>query len=239
MMAEPDDDVGIWPLRIACFAVGLFVLGPLGAHLDVLPPFAGFLAFVAGGAIGLLNSIAGLVVFRRGARVRGILIMAASEIPALVLIYSSVSGLGKPLINDITTDLVEPPNLIAAQDRPGNRGRDMVYPESFKDQIRAGYSDLKPLHLDEPPDEVFARAVKLAQSHPDWDINYVNGSNRTFEGAATSWLFRFQDDFVVRVRPDGKGSVVDMRSKSRDGQGDLGKNAERIRSFLTELAKAR
>jgi uncharacterized protein (DUF1499 family) len=28
-----------------------------------------------------------------------------------------------------------------------------------------------------------------------------------------------------------------MRSKSRDGKGDLGANAERIRAFLSELSK--
>jgi uncharacterized protein (DUF1499 family) len=230
---------GLWPLRVACFAAGACVLGPAAAHFGIAPPFWGFLAFVAGGVIGLSNSIAGLLVFRRGARGRGVLIMLMSELPALALVYSSVEGVGAPLINDITTDLVEPPNLIAAQDRPGNRGRDMVYPEAFKPQVRAAYGDLAPLHLAEPPDAVFARAIRLAQARPDWEVTYVNGSARTFEGVATSRLFRFRDDFVVRVRPDGEGSVVDMRSKSRDGQGDLGKNAARIRAFLADLARPR
>jgi uncharacterized protein (DUF1499 family) len=44
--------------------------------------------------------------------------------------------------------------------------------------------------------------------------------------------FRFVDDFTVRVRPSGSGSEIDVRSKSRDGQGDLGTNARRIRKFL-------
>jgi uncharacterized protein (DUF1499 family) len=37
------------------------------------------------------------------------------------------------------------------------------------------------------------------------------------------------------VRPADGGSVVDVRSKSRDGQGDLGANARRIRAFRTAL----
>ena len=41
-------------------------------------------------------------------------------------------------------------------------------------------------------------------------------------------LFRFVDDVVIRVRPRGAGSVVDLRSNSRVGGGDLGANAERI-----------
>jgi len=59
------------------------------------------------------------------------------------------------------------------------------------------------------------------------------------EAVATSRLFGFQDDIVVRVRPEGEGgSRVDVRSKSRDGKGDRGVNAARIRSFMAELARA-
>ncbi|MBW2399988.1 MAG: DUF1499 domain-containing protein, partial [Deltaproteobacteria bacterium] len=43
------------------------------------------------------------------------------------------------------------------------------------------------------------------------------------------------DDIVVRVRRDGADSIVDVRSKSRDGRGDMGANAARIRLFRDEL----
>jgi uncharacterized protein (DUF1499 family) len=36
---------------------------------------------------------------------------------------------------------------------------------------------------------------------------------------------------VVRIRPRPGGSVLDVRSRSRVGQGDLGANAERIRKL--------
>ena len=184
----------------------------------------------------LLNSIAGVATFRRGARGRGAASIVLSAVPALLLIYGASRGFGKPAINDITTDLTEPPNLVYAQSQAANAGRDMVYPESFKEIVRAGYPDLKPLHLAEPPDAAFARAVRLAEQQPTWQVLFVNGTSRIFEGVATSDLFRFQDDFVLRVRPDGTGSVVDMRSKSRDGKGDLGTNEQRIRGFLSELS---
>jgi uncharacterized protein (DUF1499 family) len=229
--------VGRWPLRVAVTAAAMFVIGPAAAHFGIVPPLAGFVIFVLGGVIGLFNSIAGVVAFRRGARGRAVAIIALSELPALLLIYASARGFGKPSINDITTDLTEPPNLVYAQSQPGNDGRDMVYPESFKEIVRAAYPDLRPLHLAEPPDAAFARAVRLARQQPTWQVLYDNPTSRIFEGVATSDLFRFQDDFVVRVRADSKGSVVDMRSKSRDGKGDLGANAERIRAFLAELSK--
>jgi uncharacterized protein (DUF1499 family) len=58
---------------------------------------------------------------------------------------------------------------------------------------------------------------------------------------ATSRVFGFEDDVVIRVRPApaGSGSVIDVRSKSRDGKGDLGVNAERIRTFVARLAQER
>jgi uncharacterized protein (DUF1499 family) len=40
------------------------------------------------------------------------------------------------------------------------------------------------------------------------------------------------------VRPDGAGSVVDVRSKSRVGRGDLGANAKRIRKLRDQLKTA-
>jgi hypothetical protein len=224
-------------LRVAFSALAAFVLGPAAAHYGIVPPLAGFVAFVAGGVAGLFNAIAGLVTFMRGARARGLAVIALSEIPALVLIYVSASGLGKPAINDVSTDLSEPPTLVQAQTLPGNSGRDLVYPESFKEIVRGAYPDLQGLRLAEPPEAAFARAIRLAQQRPGWEITYVNGASRVFEGVATSDVFRFQDDFIVRVRPDGTGSIVDMRSKSRDGKGDLGVNADRIRAFLVDLAK--
>jgi uncharacterized protein (DUF1499 family) len=237
-MAEPQD-VGRWPLGIAMAAAAAFVIGPLAAHFGVVPPLGGFVVFVIAGVVGLFNSVAGVIAFRRGARQRALATIVLSEIPALVLIYASAGGLGKPAINDITTDLAEPPNLLYAQGQPGNAGRDMVYPEAFKEVVQSAYPDLKPLALAEPPDQAFARALLLAQQRPGWEVGFVNGTGRVFEGVATSAVFGFKDDFVVRVRPDGTGSVVDMRSKSRDGKGDLGANAERIRAFLRDLSAAK
>jgi uncharacterized protein (DUF1499 family) len=236
-MADPQD-VGRWPLRIAIALAATSVIGPLAAHLGVVPPLAGFVAFVVAGIVGLFLSVAGVVALRRGARRRGLTTIVLSEIPALALIYASAGGLGKPAINDITTDLDEPPNLLYAQGQPGNAGRDMVYPEAFKQVVQEAYPDLKPLRLAEPPDRAFERALRLAKQRPGWEVGFDNVTGRVFEGVVTSSIFGFKDDFVVRVRPDGTGSVVDMRSKSRDGKGDLGANAERIRAFLRDLSAA-
>ena len=41
----------------------------------------------------------------------------------------------------------------------------------------------------------------------------------------------------ITIAREGEQVVVDVRSKSRIGKGDLGANARRIRAFQTELAK--
>ncbi len=58
------------------------------------------------------------------------------------------------------------------------------------------------------------------------------------EATDTSRMFRFVDDIAVRIRPDGTGSRVDVRSKSREGKGDLGVNAARIRRLRDALGIA-
>jgi hypothetical protein len=55
------------------------------------------------------------------------------------------------------------------------------------------------------------------------------------EATDTTIWFGFKDDIVVRVTPIGAGSRIDVHSVSRLGQGDLGKNAARIRAYLQRL----
>ncbi|MEC7133345.1 MAG: DUF1499 domain-containing protein, partial [Pseudomonadota bacterium] len=43
------------------------------------------------------------------------------------------------------------------------------------------------------------------------------------------------DDVVIRLTAKSDDTLVDIRSKSRVGKSDLGKNAERIETFMAEL----
>jgi uncharacterized protein (DUF1499 family) len=49
-------------------------------------------------------------------------------------------------------------------------------------------------------------------------------------------LFGFVSDIAIRVRPAGIGARLDIRSKSRVGTTDFGRNARRIRAYLKTLA---
>jgi uncharacterized protein (DUF1499 family) len=76
-----------------------------------------------------------------------------------------------------------------------------------------------------------------AHTTPGWLIVYSDPATRTLEGLQLSNLFRFCDDFVIEVRPgpDGNSSLVEMRSRSRDGTGDFGVNYDRIKKFFAML----
>jgi uncharacterized protein (DUF1499 family) len=50
-------------------------------------------------------------------------------------------------------------------------------------------------------------------------------------------MFRFKDDVTITLSREGDGALVNVRSHSRVGKGDLGTNARRIRRFQVELAK--
>jgi uncharacterized protein (DUF1499 family) len=67
----------------------------------------------------------------------------------------------------------------------------------------------------------------------------VSPDDLRIEATATTRLFGFKDDIVVRIRPAPQGSRLDIRSVSRVGRSDLGVNAQRIRAYLAKLEELR
>jgi uncharacterized protein (DUF1499 family) len=207
------------------------------AALRVVPGMVGFVLFALGGLVCLVAAVAALIglVRGRGLRAGGIVALGA----AAVLVGSALRGAGVPRINDFTTDLADPPAFRHAATLAPNHGRSMAYPPEFAAEQRACCADLQPLRLAVPPTEAFASAQAVATSMPAWVVTVSDPGTGTIEAVATSRVFGFQDDVVIRVRPapDGVGSIVDVRSKSRDGKGDLGVNAERIRAFRARMGQ--
>jgi uncharacterized protein (DUF1499 family) len=224
----------MWATRLGIAAVVAFVVGPVLAHVRLVPAMVGFLVFDLGGLLGLIALVVGIIgAFRGGGASLGL----ALGLVVTVAFFAIASRGGKfPRINDITTDTTNPPQFVAASSIDANRGRDMKYPgATFAEQQRAGYPDLAPLQLPGPPDEVFKRVEAAARQMPTWQITRSDPAAHALEGVDTTRLFQFQDDFVIEVRPQDSGSVVQMRSKSRDGKGDIGANAARIKAFFAKL----
>jgi hypothetical protein len=130
--------------------------------------------------------------------------------------------------NDVTTDLDDPPAFTEARVGPMS--------EANRRSTRRYHADLTTLRLPAPPAEVFARAQAAAEGESSWTLSRVDADAGHIEGVARTQILGFCDDFVIRVRADGDGSAVDMRSRSRVGRNDLGANARRIRGFFGALA---
>jgi uncharacterized protein (DUF1499 family) len=223
-------------------ALGIFdaVLGPVLIHLGILRPFTGFLFFASGLLFGLLAIVLAPFAFyatRGGRRTgRGLVLLGFACGAALLLGVglSRQGASGLPRINDITTDLADPPTF---PNDPADMGRDMSYPAAFAPQVQQAYADLAPIHVSSDPAQALALADQTARGL-GWEVVSVEQGTGILYARDTSKLFMFVDDIVVRVRPaDGGGAVVDVRSKSRVGQGDLGANAARIRRFSEQLPR--
>jgi uncharacterized protein (DUF1499 family) len=241
------------PSRVATLAAALglaaavaFVLGPAAIQIGAVSPFVGFRIFGLGlllGVLALVCGTAGLWRTRAAAgrhgRRRAVVGMGLGlTIVAIVALAAGSAG-NVPVINDITTDPEDPPVFTAAQQIEANRGRDLGYPgDDVARQQREGYPDLAPIRVSDPPAAAFARAERAAAALK-WEITYRDPTTGVFEAVEVTRIFRFVDDIVVRVRisPGGNGSIVDVRSKSRDGRGDMGANAARIRAFRDALSR--
>ncbi len=228
----------------ACVA-GLLVgvSGPLHRYLGVDYGLAisllryGFYVAAAAMALGLAT----IVPTRPGDRRRGFL----SSLLALLIGVGAAWAPFKlfldarevPTINDITTDVADPPALVVtlqmrhgAANPPGYPGTDVAVLQ------RAAYPDIVPIMLAVPPAEAFKRVDRVAMAM-GWEVVARAPAEGRIEAIAATQWFGFRDDIVVRIRPDGTGSRIDIRSKSRVGRSDLGINARRIRAF-TERLKA-
>jgi len=223
---------------LGAIGLGCAVLGPLSAYSGLVSPLAGFGVMALGlllSIISLVTGIIALVTGGGGAAVRAML-PGLGVIGAIALVLTLGGGGGHPRINDITTDVEAPPRFVHAASIPANHGRDMSYPGAdFATQQREGYGEIAPLALAEAPAEAFARVQKAAHAMAGWEITREDAEAGALEGTQSSGLFRFVDDFVIEVRAAESGSLVHMRSKSRDGQGDLGVNAARISTFFAAL----
>lgn len=155
-----------------------------------------------------------------------------------------------PAIHDVTTNLEDMPQFTALKVREDNLENipdnddpalKAMDPENrWKALHRKGYADLRPIRVSWSVEETIRRAESVARAR-GWEIAKVDPKAGLLEATDTTLFFRFKDDVVLRARPyagaEG-GSEVDVRSISRVGGSDVGLNAERIRSFLTDLQKS-
>jgi uncharacterized protein (DUF1499 family) len=145
-----------------------------------------------------------------------------------------------PAIHDITTDTADPPALIAPlQARGAEHAATAAYGgPAIAAQQQKAYPDIAPLTLPLAPTKAFDLALTAARSMPRWRVTASDPASGRIEASQASFWFGFVDDIVIRVTAAANGSRIDIRSVSRQGRGDLGVNADRVRAYLGAL-KAR
>ena len=218
---------------IALLAGVCVFTGPVLAWLRVVPALVGFYMFMLGGLVAILTALSGLITAARG---RGFGFgRSVALLAAMVFVFTAFRAGNRSMINDYTTSLDDPPAFHHAGQLPGNEGRDLAYPKAFAETQRDCCADLHAAKIAAPPADAVQRAERVAAQMPHWTVTEVDRDNGTVEAVAESVVFGFKDDVVIRVRPDGTTSIVDVRSKSRDGKGDMGVNANRIRAYVSAL----
>lgn len=206
-------------------ALNMFIAVLAGAGMAVALALAAYVAIWRDGRMGVWSASVGLLL--------GLAIMAWPA--ALVPAYRSL-----PPIHDVTTDMVAPPAFVAlATTRAaGANGPDYAGPPLARQQQEA-YPDIRPVVVPRPVNEaweVLGETVKrlgwkVASETPPGGRGkpgYIEAVDRTL-------ILGFYDDVVVRVSGDARETRIDVRSASRYGEHDFGRNAQRIRRLFREF----
>lgn len=245
MFVRPTNPISHRLARIAFIlaTVGSIIVavsGPLHRYLglDIEAAIAvfryGFYLTVAGVALGLATILPARPGDRRRGSVAAFLAIVIGGAGAWVPLHWFLHAQQRPAINDITTDTTTPPPLVATAQLRRGASNPPAYRKENAALQRAAFPDIEPVLLAVPPAEAFKRVERLAMTL-GWDIVAQVPAEGRLEAVVTSPWFGFRDDVVVRVRPQGTGSRVDIRSKSRNGEADLGGNVDRVRTFLARL----
>jgi uncharacterized protein (DUF1499 family) len=238
----PLDTARLLTLVAAAVALAMVVFAGPGTRMGMWPWQMGLgmvkWAFYVGAGAGV-SAIALLVVAlvpRLRARawmpVAALVLSIVAVAPPLMILASAKSV---PRIHDITTDMADPPAFVALMEERKKAPNGFAYGgEAVAAEQRKGYPELKPVVLKQPPREAVQRAIDAARAM-GWEVVASDAAAGRIEATDTTAWFGFKDDIVIRVRPEGDGSRVDVRSVSRVGLSDLGANAKRIRAFLARL----
>jgi len=230
----------VWTIRLALFSVSIVLLAVLFHRIlgmGTLVALNLFKLALAGAVIVLaLGAFALVRIWQHGWRgganaLVGMVIGCGVLIwPIAVLIFAS----GHPTINDVTSDLKNPPRFILLDGKRPPGANSMTYPgEKFAAKQRKAYPNLGPLRVERPASETLELARQaLRRMHMVVEgvvpIDGQEPGRGQVEAVDRTLIMGFRDDVIVRVTRIRGGALVDIRSSSRFGQSDLGRNALRI-----------
>ncbi len=221
-------------------AVALLLLLPLSVLMVRSGQWQPGLALYAlanlGSALLLILSVVLLLASKFAPWRKQVLRGALFALPGTALLLSLTTGGNFPRIHDVTTDTVDPPTFtLAAQQRGPDANTLDIDPETIALQ-KAAYPDIATLKTALSVEDAFNRALQTATGM-GWTIYRQDPQAGVIEAVATTAVMAFKDDVVIRVRGSDAGTLLDLRSVSRVGGGDIGANAKRIRAFRDAFAQ--
>ena len=229
-------------LTVASAALILLLASGVGSHIGLWHFRTGFTLLKYGAWLGVISAILGsaaLVVSSRQRLWKAVIVSGvavAIGVTAFAIPYSWKQTAGRlPKIHDISTDTANPPRFVAIVPLRKDAPNPVEYggAEIAAKQAQ-GYPELKTLPLTLPAEQAFGLALETAQ-RMGWNIVAAVPTEGRIEASVTTFWFGFTDDIVIRIRPGGNGSLLDIRSVSRVGLSDVGTNARRIRQFIKKL----
>ncbi len=235
--------------RLAALSVPVLIIAAIGHRTGKLAATPTYAVMALGFALAALAVILALAAFAgiwRDGR-KGAVAAARGLIVGLIVLALPAIGAWKvvtlPRLVDISTDLDDPPPFERAlADRAA--GDDPIV-DPGEDEIAAqrdAYPDIVPRHYPVSTARVYQEAKAIVDGH-GWRVLDAREPSETdetgqIEAVATTLLFAFRQDVVIRIVPDGDGALVDMRSAARNAAHDLGADADRIRAFFGDLNSA-
>jgi uncharacterized protein (DUF1499 family) len=236
-----------WTSRIALFSVGVLATAMLLHRLLSLPTTIALnLAAVAfaGAALSILLAIAAAVGVWRTGRPGTSRIVFGTVVSFGLLSWPLVflpSYERLPRLNDVTTDTASPPAFVTLARLRGRGTNAPDYPrDAFAQAQHKAYPDIKPIEINRSVDEAYElaadaiRRLKMEiarQEAPDLET----GRPGMLEAVDRTLILGFYDDVAIRVAGNDEQARIDVRSASRYGRHDLGRNADRVRLILKEI----
>lgn len=244
---QPPSFLARWASRLALFfasvlPIALFLHRLFGLSTPVAMNIAS--ACFAGAVLVLIMSaIAGLDIWVTGRQGAARIVVATTLALGLLAIPAALYLVSRhwPEINDVSTDVAAPPAFVAAEKYRGKGSNPLAYPAQFAPIQHTNYPDIKTLNVARTPEETFElvlQALSKLKMHTEVQAapNTEDGTPGLIELADRTMILGLTDDIIIRVADNGEASRVDIRSASRYGSNDFGRNAERIRLLLKEIS---
>lgn len=224
--------------NVSLFFLLLLAVSGLGTRYTLWSFKLGLLIWlvaVLGSIVTLLLALVCLWRRRQTDSARAHYITALASLPgviAITLVAIAVVNAAADNITQVSTDRNDPPAFVAAVEKRGESSNALTYTEEIAAIQAQAYPDIKTVHSPMDPGAAFERCLAIAESL-GWEVYAREPAEGRIEAVDTTIWFGFKDDIAIRVRPTPSGSsLIDLRSASRVGVGDLGVNAKRVRQFV-------